>query len=133
MFTPGTTSELLSIPSSTLRRYAVLYAPFLSSGANKRRRIYTQPDLDTLARIKELLKEGTLIKDVSPILESEQGKTIDQDQNESTALTLPGLIVQIQDMQAAFDSQAAQIDQLQKRLDWIEQPFYKRIGKKPPE
>ena len=133
MFTPGTTSELLSIPSSTLRRYAVLYAPFLSSGANKRRRIYTQPDLDTLARIKELLTEGTLIKDVSPILESEQGKTIDQDQNESTALTLPGLIVQIQDMQAAFDSQAAQIDQLQKRLDWIEQPFYKRIGKKPPE
>ena len=128
MFTPGIAAELLSTPPSTLRRYAVLFADFLSSGARKRRRSYTQSDLDTLAQIKNLLIEGVLIADVPSKLE----KVIDQDQPESKALTLPGLIVQLQDMQAAFDKQLAQIEQLQKRLTWLEQPFYKRIGRTPP-
>jgi len=129
MFTPGIAAELLSTPPSTLRRYAVLFAPFLSSAARKRRRSYTQSDLDTLAQIKELLSDGVLIADIPSKLE----KIIDQDQPESKALTLPGLIVQLQDMQAAFDHQAAQLDRLQNRIAWLELPIWKRIGKKPPE
>ena len=109
-----------------------MYADYLSPAARKRPRTYNQADLSTIARVKELLSQGTLVKDVPAILESEQGKIIDQDQPASTALTLPGLIVQLQDMQAAFDLQSSQLDQLQKRLDWLETPFYKRIGKKPP-
>ena len=128
MFTPGIAAELLNTPPSTLRRYAVLFKAYLSSAARKRRRLYTQQDIDTIAQIKELLSDGVLIKDIPPILE----KVIDQDHNESIALTLPGLILQLQDMQAAFDNQSSQLDQLQKRLDWLETPFYKRIGKKPP-
>ena len=129
MFMPGIAAELLSTPPSTLRRYAVLFAPFLSSAARKRRRSYTQPDLDTLAQIKELLSDGVLIADIPSKLE----KVIDLDQPQSTALTLPGLILQLQDMQAAFDNQAAQLVQLQNRIAWLETPFYRRIGKKPPE
>ena len=132
MFTPGIAAELINIPPSSLRRYVVLYRDFLSPAARKRPRSYNQADLTTLARVKELLTQGTLIKDVPQILESEQGKIIDQDQPESKALTLPGLIVQLQDMQAAFDNQASQIVQLQKRLDWLELPIWKRIGRTPP-
>ena len=129
MFTPGIAAELLSTPPSTLRRYAVLFADFLSSGARKRRRSYIQSDLDTLAQIKNLLTEGVLIADVPSKLE----KVIDQDQPESKALALPGLILQISEMQSTFDTQASQIAQLQKRLAWLELPIWKRIGKKPPE
>ena len=128
MFTPGIAAELLSTPPSTLRRYAVLFADFLSSGARKRRRSYTQSDLDTLAQIKNLLIEGVLIADVPSKLE----KVIDQDQPESKALTLPGLIMQLSEMQELFNTQAAQLDQLQKRLDWLELPIWKRIGRTPP-
>jgi DNA-binding transcriptional MerR regulator len=133
MFTPGIAAELINIPPSSLRRYVNLYAPFLSPAARKRPRLYNQADLTTIARVKELLSQGILIKDVPQILGSEQGKTIDQDQPQSKALALPGLISQIKEMQASFDSQATQLDQLQKRLTWLETPFYKRIGKKPPE
>lgn len=131
MFTPGIAAELLNMPSSSLRRYVVLYRDFLSPAARKRPRSYNQADLTTLARVKELLSQGTFVKDVPEILEREQGKTIDQDQPESTALTLPGLISQIKEMQTAFDLQSSQIEQLQNRLDWLEIPFYKRIGKNP--
>ena len=133
MFTPGIAAELLNMPSSSLRRYVVLYRDFLSPAARKRPRSYNQADLTTIARVKELLSQGILVKDVPSVLESEQGQILDQDQNESTALTLPGLILQLQDMQAAFDNQAAQLDQLQNRITWLELPFYRRIGKKPPE
>jgi len=133
MFTPGIAAELINIPPSSLRRYVVLYADYLSPAARKRPRSYNQADLTTIARVKELLSQGILVKDVPSVLESEQGQILDQDQNESTALTLPGLILQLQDMQAAFDNQAAQLDQLQNRITWLELPFYRRIGKKPPE
>jgi len=132
MFTPGIAAELLNMPSSSLRRYVNLYAPFLSPAARKRPRTYNQADLTTIARVKELLSQGILVKDVSSILESEQGKILDQDQPETTALTLPGLVLQLSEMQEMLDNQAAQLDRLQARLDWLETPFFKRIGKKPP-
>ena len=120
------------MPSSSLRRYVNLYAPYLSPAARKRPRTYNQADLTTIARVKELLSQGILVKDVPSILESEQGKILDQDQP-SEVITLPGLIEQIKEMQAAFDNQASQIQQLQNRITWLETPFYKRIGRTPPE
>ena len=132
MYTPSQIAQMLDIAGSTLRRYAALFGEYLSSGARQRRRIYSEGDLETLIRVRELLADGTLIKDIPPKLELELDKVIDQEQ-ESTALALPGLIIQLKDMQEIFDRQASQIDQLQKRLDWIEQPFYKKIGRTPPE
>ena len=128
MYTPSQIAQMLDIAGSTLRRYAALFGEYLSSGARQRRRVYSEGDLATLTLVRKLLSEGVLIKDIPPRLE----KVIDQEQ-ESTALALPGLIIQLKDMQEIFDRQASQIDQLQKRLDWIEQPFYKKIGRTPPE
>ena len=130
MYTPGQVAKLLFCNPSTVRRYAGLFANFLSPGAQpNRRRIYTETDLSTFILVRELLSDGILIADIPDHLD----KVIDQDQPASTALTLPGLIVQLQDMQAAFDLQSSQLDQLQNRITWLETPFYKRIGKKPPE
>jgi DNA-binding transcriptional MerR regulator len=128
MYTPGQVAQLLDAAPSTVRRYAVLFSPFLSSGANKRRRIYSQSDLATLTRVRELISDGTLSKDIPPQLE----KVIDENPN-GKALALPGLIAQIQDMQAVFETQAAQLTQLEKRCAWLETPFYKKFGRTPPE
>lgn len=128
MFTPGKAAELINCPPSTLRRYVNLFPNYLSRAARKRPRSYNEADLTTIAKIKELLAQGVLVKDIPSKLEL----VIDQEQPESSALTLPGLVQTIKEMQAAFDNQAAQLDQLQARLNWLETPFYKRIGKKPP-
>ncbi|GAH11654.1 unnamed protein product [marine sediment metagenome] len=128
MYTPGQIAQLLDAAPSTVRRYAVLFSPFLSSGARQRRRSYNHADLATLTRVRELLSDGTLIKDIPPQLE----KVIDENPN-GKALALPGLLAQFQTMQETFNTQAAQLVQLQKRLAWLETPFYKRIGRTPPE
>jgi DNA-binding transcriptional MerR regulator len=128
MFTPGKAAELINCPPSTLRRYVNLFPNYLSRAARKRPRSYNQNDLSTIAKIKELLAQGVLVKDISSKLEL----VIDQEQPESTALTLPGLVQTIKDMQAAFDNQSSQIVQLQSRITWLELPFYKKIGRTPP-
>lgn len=59
MYTPEQASDMLKIPPSTLRRYAAQYSAHLSEHATKQRsRRYTEQDIATLARVRELLSEG---------------------------------------------------------------------------
>jgi len=165
MFSPGQASELLEIPPSTLRRYAKLFEKYLSEGARKKRRTYTETDLSKLKQIKELLDAGSTIKEVPDQL----GKTLEvQKEDTSTALALPGLIEQLKEFQSIFEQQQQEIEehkqaliylakrfkQIEKRdqqrqhqeqeviiltervdqlQEWINTPWYRKVGKKPPE
>jgi DNA-binding transcriptional MerR regulator len=69
MYTPNQTSEMLKIPSSTLRRYANQYADHLSEHATQQhRRRYTEQDIAILARAREMLNEGKSPDQVNSLL-----------------------------------------------------------------
>jgi DNA-binding transcriptional MerR regulator len=73
-----TTSEVaarLEISPSTLRRWTVEFADFLSDGAiaaESQTRLYTAADLDLLATVKSLLSEGRTYYQVGKRLEAQQ-------------------------------------------------------------
>jgi DNA-binding transcriptional MerR regulator len=69
MYNPSQTSEMLKIPPSTLRRYAKQFADHLSERAHKHRlRAYTEQDIATLARAREMLREGKSPAQVNNLL-----------------------------------------------------------------
>jgi len=125
MFFPGQASELLNIPPSTLRRYANLFQDYLSEGAHrKRRRTYTEADLTKLKQIRELLNAGSTLNEVSDQLDADIETTIDVEEDTSKALTLPGLITQLEEFQAAFEQQQQEIIYLTQRVEELQQIIY---------
>jgi len=85
LYSPNQTSEMLKIPQSTLRRYAQQYADHLSEHATKQRnRRYTEQDIATLARARELLREGKSPEQVNNLL----GVVGSTNANPDTALAL---------------------------------------------
>ena len=69
MFTPGQVSDMLEIPPSTLRRYVKDYPEHLSKTATKKRgRRYTEADIATLARAREMLQQGREPEEVGKLL-----------------------------------------------------------------
>jgi DNA-binding transcriptional MerR regulator len=69
MYSPEQTSEMLKIPSSTLRRYANQYRSHLSEHATKQhKRRYTEQDIAILARAREMLSEGKSPEQVNNLL-----------------------------------------------------------------
>ena len=69
MYTPTQASEMLKIPTSTLRRYANQYANHLSEHATKQRsRRYTEQDITIIARAREMLREGKSPEQVNELL-----------------------------------------------------------------
>jgi DNA-binding transcriptional MerR regulator len=88
----STSSEVaahLEISSSTLRRWTVEFADFLSEDATAsdgRARRYTERDADLLSTVKSLLSEGNTYYQVGRILESQQPAT---DAEGRRALTVP--------------------------------------------
>ncbi len=69
MFTPGQVSDMLEIPPSTLRRYVKDYPEHLSKTATKKRgRRYTEADIATLARAREMLQQAPDPEEVGKLL-----------------------------------------------------------------
>ena len=130
MFTPAQVAQTLSVPPSTLRRWAKHFASYLSPQSGKKR-VYTIADLDTLRRIQELSAQGLSYAQIA------QNLTIISAPPADTAL------VSIADFAQALESAHAQLASLQAQLTqqaeelqaikaWLRLPFYKRLGKKPP-
>ena len=134
VYTPKQVKELLTIPGSTLRRYASLFAAYLSQEANRKRRNYTEQDVSIIARIRDLSKSGRSIDEIKDelqlVVDDDQGNG----QEDITALALPGILEQVNEyktlMQQAITAQLAQeatitaqqdkIDNLTDRLQALE-------------
>ena len=131
MITPSQVSESINVPASTIRRWAARFEKHLSPRKGKKRS-YTISDLDTFRKIRDLSNSGHGLKKISEMLD-----VVEIPEDQSTAL------MNLADFVQAFEMVNAQMLQLQDKLDdqdqrikdledWINTPFYKRIGKKPP-
>lgn len=135
MFSPGEVSDMLDVPTSTLRRWARQFTPFLSGGARKRRRRYSQKDLTIFARIRDFAAQNMSMDDIAGELEG----IIDQisEEPDQTALTLPGLLNRLEDFAQHQKDQDDRISELQERIDRLEREramlWYKRIFRRDDE
>ena len=131
MITPSQVSESINVPASTIRRWAARFEKHLSPRKGKKRS-YTISDLDTFRKIRDLSNSGHGLKKISEMLD-----VVEIPEDQSTAL------MNLADFVQAFEMVNAQMLQLKDKLDdqdqrikdledWINTPFYKRIGKKPP-
>jgi len=137
-YTPKQTSEMLKIPASTLRRYAKQFSEHLSESANKSRgREYTEQDIATLARARELLRSHSpedtnkllaVIDDKPPEPNSSLAliPAISEALTELTdaAISLRAEVDNITERQALTDEQLAEV---LKKLEHLEQPWYRKI------
>ena len=130
MFTPAQVAQTLSVPPSTLRRWSKRFAAFLSPQSGKKR-TYTIADIDTLKRIQDLSAQGLSYAQIAQTL------TIVSAPPADTALVsvadfaqaLESASAQLASLQAQVTQQAEELDAIKA---WLQLPFYKRIGKKPP-
>jgi DNA-binding transcriptional MerR regulator len=130
MFTPAQVAQTLNCPPSTLRRWAKHFASYLSPQSGKKR-VYTIADLDTLRRIQELSAKGLSYDQIAQTLTLVSAPPAD------TALVsvadfaqaLEGAHAQLASLQAQVAQQAQELSVIKA---WLQLPFYKRLGKKPP-
>lgn len=141
MYTPGDVSNLLGIPSATLRRYVAKFSDQLSESARlQRNRQFTETDVAILAKIRDLASHGSKLDAIMPQLVDFAGH-VDQTDNKApeTALAIVAHRIEtITDQLTKQSDQLAkqndQIADLQKRLAQLsdelarsKRPWYKRI------
>jgi len=133
MLSPKQVSESLTVPPSTIRRWSARFAGRLSTGklAPGQKRTYTLDDLETLRRIRNLLADGVTLDRIDSLLD-----VVEQPPDESAALVSLADVTQslttayqmVDELRQIIDDQSARITTLE---EWINTPWYKRIGKKP--
>ena len=130
MFTPAQVAQTLNTPPSTLRRWAKRFAPFLSPQSGKKR-TYTVADIDTLKRIQDLSAQGLSYAQIAQTL-----TVVSQPPADTALITLADFAQALEGAGAQLAAVQAQLTQQAQELDaikaWIQLPFYKRLGKKPP-
>lgn len=131
-FTPAQVSETLGIPASTIRRWAVKFAPYLSEQPGKKR-MYTLPDLDVFKRIRDLSAQGLSLDQIAnglQVVEPEQEKSTELLVLDDFVTALQSLYDQNAGLQDQITKQQEQITELQEQLAWVSLPWYKKIGRK---
>ena len=130
MFTPAQVAQTLSVPPSTLRRWAKHFAAFLSPQSGKKR-TYTVADIDTLKRIQDLSAQGLSYAQIAQTL-----TVVSQPPADTALISLADFAQALESAGAQLASLQAQLNQQAQELDaikaWLQLPFYKRLGKKPP-
>ena len=130
MFTPAQVAQTLNCPPSTLRRQAKYFAAFLSPQSGKKR-TYTVADIDTLKRIQELSAQGLSYAQIAQTL-----TVVSQPPADTALISVADFAQALESAHAQLASLQAQVAQQAQELSaikaWLQLPFYKRIGKKPP-
>ena len=130
MFTPAQVAQTLNCPPSTLRRQAKYFAAFLSPQSGKKRS-YTIADLDTLKRIQELSAKGLSYDQIAQTL-----SVVSQPPADTALISIADFAQALESAGAQLAAVQAQLTQQAQELDaikaWLQLPFYKRLGKKPP-
>lgn len=146
-YTPGQVAELLSIPSSSLSRYAREFSEYLSEGARGtgKRRAYTEGDVLILERVRALLLDGVPLGEVAARLRVVEGVLRMEGESQSTLQIIPSLAAKLEHAENALhnalmildsmSSQVERIPELERRLSELEKelreykefPWYRRI------
>ena len=130
MFTPAQVAQTLNCPPSTLRRQAKYFAAFLSPQSGKKR-TYTVADIDTLKRIQELSAQGLSYAQIAQTL-----TVVSQPPADPALISVADFAQALESAHAQLASLQAQVAQQAQELSaikaWLQLPFYKRLGKKPP-
>ena len=130
MFTPAQVAQTLSVPPSTLRRWAKHFAAFLSPQSGKKR-TYTIADIDTLKRIQDLSAQGLSYAQIAQTL-----TVVSQPPADTALISLADFAQALESAHAQLAAVQAQLTQQAQELDaikaWLQLPFYKRWAKKPP-
>lgn len=132
---------MLGVPPSTLRRYATDFADHLSAEATRSRgRRYSDRDIATLKKARELLNQRQPVEQVNRLL----AIVGDPEASPSDSLALvPDISEALNTALAAARSLRFEVADLAERqqstdnrldalADWIATPWYRRIGKTPP-
>ena len=129
MITPAQCAETLSIPASTIRRWASKFSPYLSEQPGKKR-MYTITDLDIFRQIRTFSSQGLTLDQIADSLkvrEPEQVKGVELLALDDFAQALEGLYADNAKLQERIEDQQKQISQL---ITWISLPWWKKISKK---
>lgn len=126
---------MLDIPDSSLRRYCRENKRHLSDYANRpgKRRRYTDQDIITLGKLRKFTKEHKTPEEIDQLL-----TLTDQppEPPDSALALLPTVLTQFDDLRAQLaqlaQQNADQAERLTRLEDWLQTPWYKRIGRKPP-
>ena len=131
---------MLKVPASTLRDYCRKYADLLSPSAaatNKHRR-YTDQDIVTLGRIKQLIRERKTPDEIRQLV------NLVTDRPDETALaSMPAVLEQFDQLRGQLASMQDQLAKTQDRLtktedqlasleEYLKKPWYRRLISKPP-
>jgi len=144
MFTPGQVSDMLEIPPSTLRRYVKDFPKHLSKTATKKRgRRFTELDIATLARARELLQQGRKPKETNKLLAIVGQEDPDAQPDSALALVpsisqaLSEVQEQAQALRSILENVADNQNEANSRLEaleaWARAPWNRRIFGPPPE
>jgi DNA-binding transcriptional MerR regulator len=126
MYTPAQVSTMLSIATSTLRKYSAAYKSYLSPSANRKQRTYTDADIATLKRVCDLRSQNVPLAEISSHL------NILEDTPPDTMTMIPAVAAQFEDLYkriaALAEAQATEIDTLRTRIEQLEnQSFLERL------
>ena len=131
MFTPAQACETLTVPASTLRRWAGLFQNYLSPQKGKKRQ-YTFADIDIFRQVRDLSQQGFTadrIKEQLTLMPK-------ADETEKSIMALTELVRELSIIQADNARLQAQLNEQQKQLDavmaWLRLPWYKRMTTKQP-
>ena len=132
MITPKQTADSLEVSTSTIRRWASEFEPFLSPRKGTKR-LYTTTDLATFGRIKDLYKQGmntAQVREALPIIQAQPSP------NDKALITISDFSQALDylysnnaKVNAQLEAQAELIQAMQAKIDRLEQPWYKRLLK----
>jgi DNA-binding transcriptional MerR regulator len=152
MFKAGQVSEMLDIPASTLWSYVKQFGEHLSAGANRKRgKRYTEGDIDTLRRIRELFAQGRNPEEVAELIKQMVISSDNELASDSALALVPSISKALTETLAVSQalrsevgdfsdqveevarSQGATDEELVKLRAWLALPWYRRLFGKPPD
>lgn len=132
MIQPKQAAETLEVSTSTLRRWASEFTPFLSPRKGTKR-LYTTGDLAIFGRIKELYQQGLTtdsVREALPVIQAQPSpgdKALITLSDFSQALEI--LYSDHARVQAQLKEQAELIKAMKEKIDHLEKPWFKRLLK----
>ena len=139
MFKAGQVSEMLDVPASTLWRYEKQFGEHLSAGANRKRgKRYTEGDIDTLRRIRELFAQGRNLEEVAELIKQMVISSDNELASDSALALVPSiskaptetlavsqaLRSEVQNLEERQTSTSEKVDALEA---WARSPWWRRM------
>jgi DNA-binding transcriptional MerR regulator len=130
MLTPKQTSETLQVSTSTIRRWSIEFVAFLGHRTGVKRQ-YSTEDVATLARIRDLFKQGYSSAQIHEAL-----PTVDRSKNDKALVNIADFATALSLARADNSKLNQMVTDMNTRLDtlekWLSLPWYARMGKRPP-